>query len=138
MVGPKTFEEWAEAYEERSGERVDPIPSMLIAFDKDKGFMTYIVDERRKVLLICHVCGDGKHWKNKTWEIFNQLQPYGFTAVEVCTMKNPKLFHRYVGGEHVRTETVENIVEDTKEVRYFFRINPLTVREIDKYGSTQE
>jgi len=57
---PQTLEEWADFYEQKTGEKLDRSLKPTFFFP-DKGFAVYKVT--KDMIIISQVCGDGHFWK---------------------------------------------------------------------------
>jgi hypothetical protein len=105
MKGPKTFDEWVEAYEERDDCEYILSPREQVRWDPMHGFFTYLFDSKRQQFVIPKMCGNGMHWKPVILKIFRYMKAKGWVKRIYCfTKRNPKAFVRMFGGEVVAME----------------------------------
>jgi hypothetical protein len=105
MVGPKTFEEWVEVYEERDSDTEYVLsPGERVVYDPMHGFFTYYFDAASGEILIPKMCGDGKHWRPLIYKLAKATRHLGIKGVLCCTKRNPVAYMRVIGGALRRME----------------------------------
>ena len=65
----KTFEEWVEIYEKKSGDKHEVPHRAITLFDSSRGFLVFTVFPDKSALLVCETCGDGVYWYEKCIKI---------------------------------------------------------------------
>jgi hypothetical protein len=133
MKGPKTKQDWIEAYEERTGEKFDYRRGFHYYYDPMNGFFSYKYDEDEQVLIGGQTCGNAKFWKQRLWEVFNALKERGCRGIVCSTPRDPKPYQRFCGGKLIRKETIEDFEKGTTVVYHVFFVGPEDVKEVDRY-----
>ena len=101
----RSFIEWAQLYEKKSGEEYAPNPGFTTLFQPDKGFCEVKYDFEKKMILVFQLCGNGKFWK-KTVEELARRQ--GFTRGGAIAIRNLKPYIRLWGFSVVKEEPQED------------------------------
>ena len=126
MKGPYTFEEWVRIYEERDDSKYVLEPGEQVCWDPEHGFFTFWYDARNKLLCIPKMCGNGRFWRKKIFEMAQAAGKKCVDGVYCCTKRDPKVYMRVLGGKLVKQEpaekgrTISYILiswDDTKEGR---------------------
>ena len=102
----KTFEEWAEWYEKKTGENLKIMPEDHVVYHEDKGFLVVMPVPSENALLIRYMCGDGKYWEKVATEMADEIVA---TRFFFATRRNPKTFERRFGAK-IRTYLMEREV----------------------------
>jgi hypothetical protein len=109
VKGPHTLDEWIRIYEERDSDtEYVTYPGERLVWDKDHGFFTFMFDPEERVILIPKMCGDGKYWRERVYEMAAAARHLGVRGVYCCTKRNSEAFTRLFGGRVVKRETKEN------------------------------
>ncbi len=86
-------------------------------FDPCRGFMCWTITRGMRGLYVTKVCGDGRYWRRRAYEMFAWAKErYGVKYLICCTRRNPDAFCRMFGGELWKTTD-----EDTERPLYWFR-----------------
>ena len=99
----KTFEEWVEIYEKKSGDKHICPEGYVTLYEPVKGYAQYKVNPEKSRLFIYETCGDGRYWYDKGVEICRDNGiPY---LVTICTRRiMPYL--RLMGGK-IKVKTIQ-------------------------------
>jgi hypothetical protein len=123
MVGPKTFEEWVEVYEERDSDTEYVLsPGERVVYDPMRGFFTYCFDAANGEILIPKMCGDGKHWRPLIYRLAQATRHLGIKGVLFCTKRNPITFMRVAGGKLAKMQHVYDFTTGKNYVLWFIRV----------------
>jgi hypothetical protein len=105
MTGPKTFEQWVEAYEERGDCEFVLSQGEKVCWHPEHGFFTCLFDAASGEILIPKMCGDGKYWRPLIYGLaVKGREKRGVKGVLCCTKRNPAAFTRLMGGTLRRME----------------------------------
>jgi hypothetical protein len=127
---PKTFEEWVEAYEERDSDTEYVLtPGERVVYDPARGFFTYSFDAANREILIPKMCGDGRHWRKKIYELYLATRRLGVRGVYCCTKRNPAAYMRVLGGRLVKMEHSYDFVTGKERTLWYIFISPDDTKE---------
>lgn len=101
------MEPWIKLFETRAKCPFRVADNEKVMGNPEKGFLGYILDVHNMDVIITKMCGDGKYWYNKIIEFMTLAKPEGWLHCKFSTVRDPKAFKRFVGGE-VINQTVEN------------------------------
>lgn len=86
-------------------------------YDPCRGFMCWMLTAKMRELYITKVCGDGRYWRDKAFEMFRYAKEhYGVKYMIASTRHNPEAFSRLFKCELWKTE------ERHGKPLYWFRI----------------
>jgi hypothetical protein len=122
MVGPKTFEEWVEAYEERDSDYVLS-PGERVVYHPMHGFFTYCFDAENGQILIPKMCGDGKHWRPLIYKLARATKHLGIKTLLCCTKRNPAAYMRVIGGKLKKMEQTYDFTTGKNTILWFISIS---------------
>lgn len=91
---PKSYDEWCEYYEIKTGEKVEQPQGFVTYFLEDRGFAQYKADFDGSVLFIYQVTGDGRFWRD-VGELLCSIN--GLKAIVTITPRNIKPYLRLFG-----------------------------------------
>ena len=130
--GPKTFEEWVEVYERRSGDDVEFIVSEgeQVYYHPDHGFFTWWIDYENGRMVIPKMVGNGKFLRHIIYKMMVDLRPTGCDEIYCCSNRPPEVYTSVLGGKLDKTE--EKIDEETGEKRtlYFYIVTFDDTKEV--------
>jgi hypothetical protein len=122
MTGPKTFEEWKEAYEERDV-KYALSPGERERWHPMHGFFTYCFDAASGEILIPKMCGDGKYWRKVIHRFARATKHLGVRGVLFCTKRNPVAFMRIFGGTLRRMEHAWDFTKGEERTLWFIFVS---------------
>jgi hypothetical protein len=129
MTGPKTFEEWKEAYEER-GNKYILAPGEREKYHPLHGFFTYWYDAESKEIVIPKMCGDGKYWRPLIYKLaLAGRRAFGAKGVYCCTEHNPLTWLRIHGGTLRKMEHTYDFTTGKSSTLWFIFITPEDTKE---------
>jgi hypothetical protein len=129
MTGPKTFEEWVEAYEERDVKYV-PVPGERVAWHSMHGFFTYRFDAKDKELQVLKMCGNGKYWRPVIYELLIKgRDKCGLKGAYCCTGRNIRAFLRTFGGTLRRMEHTYDFTTGKSDILWFVFVTAEQLKE---------
>lgn len=74
-------------------------------YDQTRGFMCWELLDHGHTLYITKVCGDGRYWRNRAYEMFRTGKThYGLKTLRCCTRHDPTAFMRLFGGSLDKVE----------------------------------
>jgi hypothetical protein len=124
MTGPKTFEEWKEAYEERDSDTDYELkPGERVVYDPMYGFFTYYFDAASKEILIPKMCGDGRFWRKQIYKLAKATRHLGVKGVFCCTKRNPVAYMRVIGGTLRRMEYTYDFTTGKSRILWFIFVS---------------
>jgi hypothetical protein len=98
QIKAKTFDEWVNLYEHKTGEEFIVFEGFRLAFDPVDGFFLFKVDEKDgvKFINIAHTCVTSWKW------VIDSLRDYaiavGATYYATATKRNEKAYAKLTGG----------------------------------------
>lgn len=125
MKGPKTLDEWIEVYEDRGGDDTEFLMSEgeTLVWSPEKGFFTWCLDAERKMIVIPKMVGDGRHWRNKLFNMMSLIRHTGVDRVLACSRRPPKVYQRVLGGELYKVEYKYNFLTKKSDALWFYIIS---------------
>ena len=95
-MAPRTKEEWIRQYEKITGREYQPLQHELIAWEPERGVMSFIDPAWSEpgVFELHIVIGDGKYWMRVTKSF---MAENGLTRLMFFTRRNPKAIERRFG-----------------------------------------
>ncbi len=86
-------------------------------YEPTRGFMCWMLTAKMRELYITKVCGDGRYWRDKAFEMFRYAKEhYGVKYMIASTRHNPEAFSKLFKCELWKTE------ERRGKPLYWFRI----------------
>lgn len=134
MKGPKTLDEWIEVYEDRGGDDTEFLMSEgeTLVWSPEKGFFTWCLDAERKMIVIPKMVGDGRHWRNKLFNMMSLIRHTGVDRVLACSRRPPKVYQRVLGGELYKVEYKYNFLTKKSDALWFYIISFSDTKEDGK------
>ena len=86
-----TYREWIVYYERHTKETFEPDPLMTLAFDPEKGFMEWGIDQKRNALIVGKTAGQGKFWERLAVRLARER---GCPRILTFTRRNPAVYMR--------------------------------------------
>lgn len=108
----KSFEEWVEQYEKKTGVKFEPDDRATLHFDPEKGFAE--VGVLKNMVIIGQLAGDAKYWKRLAEEFARKLN---ISHLGTWCIRNIEAYIRFFG---VEIEEIEDAGGNLK--RYHGRI----------------
>ncbi|EXG78378.1 hypothetical protein [Cloacibacillus evryensis] len=106
VLTPRPFGWWMKRYLDRVGSsdcRFGEYEELF--FDPLRGFMCWEVSPGMRELYVTKVCGDGRFWRDKAYEMFAWAKErYGVRYLCCCTRRGPEAFCRLFGGDVFKVE----------------------------------
>lgn len=109
MPTSRTFREWIEFYEKKTGEVYEPDEKMQLLFDVENGFMEWGIDEKRNALIIGKTAGNGKLWEALA---LRMARTRGLSRLLTFTRRNPVAYMRRYPEVRVYGTWFERSVND--------------------------
>lgn len=94
MTVSRTLGEWIKLYEEKTGDKVDLPKDYRLFYMAERGFAQMKPDDEGKMLIINHVCGDGKFWHDVAELVAVQ---HGLTCLGTLCTRRIKPYIRAFG-----------------------------------------
>lgn len=110
----RTLEEWIRLYEKTTGDEVDVPKGFVIYYLPERGFALLKADMDGEMVIIYHVCGDAKFWRDMA-ELLAAANELKYLAT-ICTRNIDayiRFWHWQVVKEYNQNNHKRYICQDT-------------------------
>lgn len=134
----KTLKEWAELYEDKTGDKAILPKGFRLYFLPERGFAMYQIDTVGKIMMVYRLCGDAKFWHDVAELIAYQT---GMKYISTIVSREIKAYMRFWHWDVIEEFTLNNekrfICKDSQGRKVVLTHNGIQANGMPTYWCTQ-